>query len=166
MTIDDRTLTGLLKDAFDADNPEATLSQMHDGLRTLQEGRKLLVGTDDRTDTFYAIPFDLDRLRAGIEAIRPSNPAPDAPVGEPGESLRPDRTSPYAWERLDPKERAATAMHAQTEEWDFRGALSDMKPAGVAKEDLAIMARVLLTLSAHEFAKLARIGRQAAGETR
>lgn len=78
------------------------------------------------------------------------------------EDLRPDGVSPYAWGRMTPKERAAEAMFAKTEEWDFRGSLGDMKPAGIQKEDLGIVARVLLALGEHEMETLCSIGRKAA----
>ncbi len=79
-------------------------------------------------------------------------------------SLRPAGTSPHAWERMTPRERATSAMFAKTEEWDTRGALSDMKPIGIEIEDLAIVARMLLALPSGDLERLAVIGRQAAAE--
>lgn len=79
-------------------------------------------------------------------------------------SLRPAGVPPHAWVTMQPNQRAAAAMFAKTEEWDFRGSLSDMKPIGIQPEELDIVARVLLALPSGELERLAVIGRQAAAE--
>lgn len=76
---------------------------------------------------------------------------------------RPRGIGPNAWERMSLQERAAISMHEKTEEWDFRGGLSDMKPIGIEAEKLAVVAEVMTRLSPTEFRSLARRGYEAAG---
>ena len=78
-------------------------------------------------------------------------------------SRRPKGVGPNAWERMSPQERAARAMHDKTEEWDFRGGLSDMKQVGIEAEKLAVVAEVMTRLTPREFRALARRGYEAAG---
>jgi hypothetical protein len=80
------------------------------------------------------------------------------------DDLRPSGMSRRTWLGLPPRERAGEAMFAQTQLWDAKGAMSDMKPAALAKEDLVIVARVMLALSTHEMERLCAIGRLAAAD--
>ncbi len=78
-------------------------------------------------------------------------------------SRRPRGVGPNAWERMSLQERAAISMHEKTEEWDFRGGLSDMKPIGIEAEKLAVVAEIMTRLTPTEFRALARRGYEAAG---
>lgn len=79
------------------------------------------------------------------------------------EEMRPCGISPSRWNAWSWRERAAQGMHRQTEEWDSRGAMSDMRSAGIEFEDLAIMARIMAKLPRDEVERLVRIGYHAAG---
>lgn len=80
------------------------------------------------------------------------------------DDLRPQGMSRRTWLGLQPRERAGEAMFAQTELWDAKGEMSEMKPAGIPKEDLVIVARVMLALGTHEMERLCAIGRLAAAD--
>ncbi len=80
------------------------------------------------------------------------------------DDLRPQGMSRRIWLGLQPRERAGEAMFAQTQLWDAKGAMSDMKPADIPKEDLVIVARVMLALGKGELERLCAIGRLAAAD--
>lgn len=79
------------------------------------------------------------------------------------EDMRPEGISVARWNAWSRRERMTQAMFRKTEEWDVRGALSDMRPSGIEFEDLAIMARILDRLSACEAETLVRLAHLAAG---
>lgn len=81
------------------------------------------------------------------------------------EHLRPTGMTPSRWNAESRSFRATEGMFAKTEEWDFRGSLSDMKPIGMEREDLAILARIMSRLSEHETIELVRRGYLAMGPT-
>lgn len=79
------------------------------------------------------------------------------------DDLRPAGTSLSRWNSEPPAFRATEGMLAKTEEWDFRGSLSDMRPLGMEREDLAILARIMSRLSEHETLALVKRGYLAMG---
>lgn len=159
----DQQLTDLLSNAFARDYDGDTLSQCRGELQTTRDGDILLLAAADLSDIFYSVPIDLVALRGGIEAlVNPPRPTHD----EEGNRLtwRPRGISPSEWRAMGAKGRAAKAMLAKTEEWDFRGGLSGGKPAGIPEEDLMIVARVMTQLGRHEMESLLKIAREAADE--
>lgn len=79
------------------------------------------------------------------------------------EDMRPSGTTPSRWNGESRSFRATEAMLAKAEEWDFRGSMSDMKPIGLEREDLAILARIMDRLSEHETMTLVKRGYLAMG---
>lgn len=181
MTITDTDAVTLLQGAFvpgyrgpDGNRPAQVRAGM---LSSTTRGGTLLLGTTDERNAEHAIPLDIAKLASGIAALARR---PD-PLKRPDEvdrdewrtmddddraravsdDLRPQGTSPRQWRALTPAERAATAMHAKCEEWDWRGGLSDMKPAGVSRADLDAVARVMISLGEGEIERLIRIARTA-----
>lgn len=168
MKLTDEQLISVIKAAFATDykgkNGRDTLSQCRGELHLVKDGNVVLLGAPSDDDIFYSIPIDIEALRQGIETLLQPAPAPTHDEEGKPISLRPRGVSPHEWRDMGPKGRAATAMFAKTEEWDFRGSLSGSKPAGIQQEDLAIVARVMTTLGRHEMPQLLRIGREAADE--
>jgi hypothetical protein len=79
------------------------------------------------------------------------------------EDMRPEGISASRWNAETGTYRATEGMLAKTEEWDFRGSLSDMRPIGMEREDLAILARIMSRLSEHETIALVKRGYLAMG---
>jgi hypothetical protein len=79
------------------------------------------------------------------------------------EDLRPSGVSPSRWNGEPGSYRATEGMFAKAEEWDFRGSLSDMRPVGLEREDLSILARMMTRLSEHEMIALVKRGYLAMG---
>lgn len=79
------------------------------------------------------------------------------------EDLRPSGISTSRWNAESRSFRATEGMLAKIQEWDFRGSLSDMKPIGLEREDLAILARIMDRLSEHEAMTLVKRGYLAMG---
>lgn len=79
------------------------------------------------------------------------------------DDLRPEGMPPSRWNDETAIFRATEGMLAKTEEWDFRGSLSDMKPVGIEREDLAILARIMSRLSEQEVVALVKRGYLAMG---
>lgn len=180
-TLNDQTIIDILHDAFEA-KQDTTLLGSVGKIGSDIEGRTLHLGSANGND-FYAVPLNLDLLRSGIQSLVDDATiayrAPKRPEEierklwavmddhEKGlavsDHLRPDGISKARWEGSKDGERATAAMHRQTEEWDFRGSLSNMKPAGIETEDLAILGRLMSKLSRTEMTKLIGIGFDAIG---
>lgn len=79
------------------------------------------------------------------------------------EELRPSGVSTSRWNAEPGTYRATEGMFAKAEEWDFRGSLSDMKPVGLEREDLAILARLMSRVSEQEMLSLVKRGYLAMG---
>lgn len=156
----DKQLVDLLTTAFASDYDGDTLSQCKGHLETARDGDILLLAAGD---VFYSVPISLNALRTGITQLTTPPRQTHDDDGNPM-TYRPRGVSPHEWRDMGPKGRAARAMFEKTEEWDFRGGLSDSKPVAIPQEDLAIVARVMTSLGRHEMESLVRIAREAADE--
>lgn len=82
----------------------------------------------------------------------------------PADTLRPRGISPVDWIEMERVERSAHAMHAKTEEMDFRGGLSDMKPLDICITSLELVAMLTERLGEETMVSLIRRGVKAANE--
>lgn len=186
MNIDDQTIVDILHIAFmsAAANADVTLLGSVGEIDSMINDRILMLGSgEDGENLFHAVPLELDALRNGLERLvleeiaeRRSPKRPDeideqawegmnadAKARAYSEDLRPEGVPPAQWWRMDDRRRAALGMQSLVEEWDFRGSLSGIKPAGVEPEDLAIVARVMSLLSRDEMRALIERGFHAGG---
>lgn len=185
MTIDDNDIIGLLHEAFVPGSEHQAAKETllgtigHIGSSVTDDILMLGDHSDESQQNFYAIPLSLKRLRDGIASMMPGaktlekpdetspamwNAMTDAEKAlHVSEEMRPSGISPARWNSWSWRERAAQGMHLQAEEWDSRGAMSDMKPAGIEFEDLAILARIMNKLPRYEVERLIKVGYEAGG---
>lgn len=182
MEIDDNDIIGLLHEAFvPATEDKAAGDTLRGDVGSIGSSvtNDILMLGDMGGKDYYAIPLSMKRLRDGICALIASTKAPVKPDDieqrlwdamsdrekslAVSENMRPSGITPARWNAWSWRERATQGMHQKTEEWDARGALSDMKPAGIEFEDLAILARIMSRLPRYEVERLVKVGYEAGG---